>query len=112
MVSSTAFLIVHGVLEYGTLEYLFEFGLPAEETPWDKAALVLYTIAARHPFHDGNKRTAFIVAHLVLQLSGWELVVDDDEMAEFVLLVAMNRKSKMQIKKWLRDYAAPLSDIG
>ena len=104
--------LIHGILDVGTLECLFEFGIPAEKSPWDRAALVLYTIAARHPFHDGNKRTAFIAAHLVLQLSGWEVIVDEDEMAEFVLLVAMKRKSKMQIKKWLRDYAVPLSDLG
>ena len=100
------------MLDQGTLEWLFEFGLLAERTPWDKAALALYTIAALHPFNDGNKRTAFVVANLILQLAGWEVVVDDDEMAEFVLLVAMKRESKMQIKKWLRDYAVPLSDLG
>lgn len=104
--------LIHGLLDQGTLEWLFEFGLPAEETAWDKAALALYTIAALHPFNDGNKRTAFVVANLILQLVGWEVVVDNDEMAEFVLLVAMKRQSKMQIKKWLRDYAVPLSDLG
>jgi len=104
--------LIHGLLNQGTLEWLFEFGLPAEETAWDQAALALYTIAALHPFNDGNKRTAFVVANLILQLVGWEVVVDNDEMAEFVLLVAMKRQSKMQIKKWLRDHAVPISDLG
>jgi len=78
--------LIYGVLDQGTLEWLFEFGLPGEATPCDRAALALYTIAALHPFNDGNKRTAFVVA--------------------------MKRQSKMQIKKWLRDYAVPLSDLG
>jgi death-on-curing protein len=102
---------VFGVRDIGTLQYLIEFGLPKEATPWDQAALTLHTIAALHPFHDGNKRTAFIVAHLILQLSGWEVVVDNDEIAEFVLLVAVKRQSKMQIVKWMMDYAVPLSDL-
>lgn len=104
--------LIYGVLDQGTLEWLLDFGLPGEATSCDRAALAMYTIAALHPFHDGNKRTAFVVANLILQLAGWEVVVDNDEMAEFVLLVAMKRQSKMQIKKWLRDYAVPLSDLG
>ena len=102
---------IFGVRDIGTLQCLIEFGLPREETPWDQAALTLHTIAALHPFRDGNKRTAFIAAHLILQLSGWEVVVDNDEMVEFVLLVAMKLQSKMQIIKWMKDYAVPLSDF-
>ena len=39
-------------------------------------------IASRHPFIDGNKRIAFVVTELLLQLNGFELTASDDDLPE------------------------------
>src|SRR5579859_5752373 len=49
--------------------------------PFDKAAMLLRGITQGHPFHDGNKRTGFLLASYYLDLVGSplpaQLPVDD-----------------------------------
>jgi death-on-curing family protein len=44
-----------------------------------QAALTLHTIAAQHPFFDGNKRTEFATAENVLRDAGYYFHADDDK---------------------------------
>src|SRR3546814_14974788 len=55
--------------------------LAAYDNP-DPAALAAsyaFGIARNHPFVDGNKRTALVVAETFLNLNGWELNADNAE---------------------------------
>ncbi len=54
-----------GLLTQGTLELLV-YKANRENDVFKQAALTLHTIAAQHPFFDGNKRTAFAAAENVL----------------------------------------------
>ena len=40
----------------------------------------LMGIAQNHPFEQGNKRTAFTIAAMFLELNGYELVAPDTDM--------------------------------
>ena len=52
------------------------FGEDAFPTLPEKAAVLLHAIARNHPFADGNKRTAWVVARLFLALNGKKLTFD------------------------------------
>ena len=58
-------------------------------TVWDKAAVLLHGLSSTQNFHDGNKRTAWIVADLFLSINGAALRNIDEVHAEaFVLAIA------------------------
>ncbi len=71
---------------------------------FDYAALNLEAIAVGHPFVEGNKRTAFIMAMLVLSENGY-YIPDEQETVEFVRKVAMGLYSREQIADYLRNRA-------
>ena len=58
-----------GLLTQGTLELLV-YKVNREKDVFKQAALTLHTIAAQHPFFDGNKRTAFATAENILRDTG------------------------------------------
>jgi len=93
-----------GILNQGTLEYLV-YRVNREKDPIRKAALVLFYIASKHPFIDGNKRTAFVAAENVLgMLRHSGVYIDDDEngVVRFMLDVADYKVDINGIEKWLR----------
>ena len=56
--------------------------------PVDKAAAILESIISNHPFLDGNKRTAYVVARLVLRTNNLDVKATQDEKYEFVMSAA------------------------
>ncbi|TXT54070.1 MAG: Death-on-curing protein [Candidatus Thorarchaeota archaeon] len=62
-----------------SLPMMSVFGTETNPTIWSKAAALLYCILIRHPFVDGNKRTAWTAAKLFLYLNGYDLQVDVDD---------------------------------
>ncbi len=61
---------------------------PFYQTPEEKASAVLESIVVNHPFIDGNKRTGFVIAVLLLKLEGKDLHFDEQEGYDFVVTVA------------------------
>ncbi|MFD0051452.1 type II toxin-antitoxin system death-on-curing family toxin [Actinomycetes bacterium NPDC127524] len=55
-----------------------------------KAAVYLYYLASGHGFIDGNKRTAYLAVFTFLDLNGYDLIVSDDEVYRFIMLIADN----------------------
>ena len=92
-----------GTRDKATLEYLI-FELGKEEDPIKKAALVLHTIATRHPFMDGNMRTAFMAANNQISQYGYLIKTSNGEVFQFVVLVADNQKTLKDVEKWIRRY--------
>ncbi|HLL41460.1 MAG TPA: type II toxin-antitoxin system death-on-curing family toxin [Rubrobacteraceae bacterium] len=64
------------------------FGQAHFPTPFDKAAVLAESIIQRHPFVDGNKRTAMYVAAYLLETLGYELEVKQKEFEDFAVDVA------------------------
>jgi death-on-curing protein len=72
---------------------------------FSKAAALLDSLIRNHPFTDGNKRTAITAAAIFLEVNGYRLVVDPDEMVSFTLDCAQGKVSIGQITDWLRKYS-------
>ena len=67
------------------------------------AAAYAFGVARNHPFLDGNKRTAFVVMELFLNLNGWTLEADDADCISTMLALAAGELSEKALTKWLRE---------
>lgn len=75
----------------------------------DLAAPYAVGIMRNHPFIDGNKRTALVVAvGLFLPLNGYEVIADNAEMLRAMLAVAEGAMSDAELAAWIRTYRRAL----
>lgn len=81
------------------------FGDDAYPAVWDKAAALLHSLAANHPFVDGNKRSAWTAAWAFLGLNGHPLpdVYDVDVAEQLVLDAATGAVDWPKIAEGLRQ---------
>ncbi|MGB6477131.1 MAG: type II toxin-antitoxin system death-on-curing family toxin [Candidatus Sulfotelmatobacter sp.] len=70
------------------------------------AAAYGFGLSRNHPFLDGNKRTAFVVMELFLNLNGWTLDADDAVCISMMLTLAAGKLSEEMLAKWLRGHLA------
>jgi death-on-curing protein len=70
------------------------------------AAAYGFGIARNHPFFDGNKRAAFVVMELFLNLNGWTLEADDTECISTMESVAAGNLPEKNLVAWLRSHIA------
>jgi death-on-curing protein len=66
-----------------------------------KAAALLQSLCMNHPFTDGNKRTAWMMAHRFLWINGFHLKADRMEAADFMVLVDNEKLDLQAISTWL-----------
>lgn len=100
-----------GVRDDGLLESamarplnLAEYGEP------DAAALAAsyaWGIARNHPFADGNKRTAAVVAETFLVLNGFTLLASDAELVVAILALAARELAEDELTEWFREHVRP-----
>jgi death on curing protein len=74
-----------------------------------KAAALMDSLIRNYPFVDGNKRTGFAAAALLVRLNGYKLIVTNEEVIKFVVEVAQSEHSINEIADWLRIYTTPSS---
>lgn len=77
-------------------------------TAVSKAAAMLEGVIIRHPWLDGNKRTAYVLMELVLATGGLGIRAGEDEKYAMTLSVAEGRMNVEQITEWLRAHSKPL----
>jgi death on curing protein len=70
------------------------------------AASYAFGIARNHPFFDGNKRTAFVVMELFLNLNGYILEADDTDCISTMESLAAGDLSERALVTWLRSHIA------
>lgn len=70
------------------------------------AAAYAFGIARNHPFVDGNKRTAWVLARLVLRLNKTHIRFTPQEAIGTVLALAADELSEDELAGWLRDHLA------
>lgn len=70
----------------------------------DFASAYAFGLARNHPFLDGNKRTAFVVMELFLNLNGWVLKADDAECISTMESVAAGDLPEKNLADWLRSH--------
>ncbi len=78
----------------------------SEDTP-DIAALaasLAYGIAKNHPFIDGNKRTALVVARTFLLLNHCHLNAPQEEKYTTFLSLAEGNLSEEDLAEWIRQH--------
>jgi death-on-curing protein len=68
------------------------------------AAAYAFGLSRNHPFLDGNKRTAFVVMELFLNLNGWTLDADDAVCISMMVTLAAGKLSEEMLAKWLRGH--------
>ena len=70
----------------------------------EKAASLLESLLANHPFVDGNKRTGYVLMRLFLKKNGMDMIADETIKFQFVIDVASGVKRYDDILIWLEDY--------
>jgi death on curing protein len=99
-----------GLLSEGLLKSSLEMpkasfnGKDLHRTIFDKTAAYLFHIIQNHPFVDGNKRTASMIA-MVFLASNYKkgFLIFDVEYQEIILKVAQGLVTKKQIAQFFRN---------
>ena len=76
----------------------FAYGTP---NLFDLAASYAFGLVKNHPFIDGNKRTGFVTAILLLQLNGWRFTADEADAAIRTLALAAGDMTESAYAAWL-----------
>jgi death on curing protein len=74
-----------------------------EASMWDLAAALSYGIAINHPFVDGNKRTAFIVMAVFLEINQIRLIASEVDVVNIMLGIASGTTSEEMLCNWLKE---------
>lgn len=75
----------------------------------DLAAKYAHGICKNHPFVDGNKRVAYVVARTFLLLNGHDIQATDEEKVLTMLAVADSRMEEEDLAQWFRQKLVKLS---
>jgi len=70
------------------------------------AAAYGHGLASGHPFHDGNKRIAFVTMAVFLELNGVELKADEAEVVTVMLALAAGELDQEELAAWVRTRSA------
>ncbi|MFC3711843.1 type II toxin-antitoxin system death-on-curing family toxin [Sphingoaurantiacus capsulatus] len=92
----------HGALE-SALARPVNLAAYGEPDLAELAATYAFGIARNHPFVDGNKRTAWIVARLFVRLNGGQLSYDREDAYRTVIALAAGQLSEAVLADWLRQ---------
>lgn len=101
----------HGVRDESRLLSVVEspfqhvFGKELYESLFDKAAVYMKSIITDHPFADGNKRTATMLATIFLHKNGFELNLKPIDLADFAVKIAVDHLSVNEIADWLQKHS-------
>lgn len=72
------------------------------ENPVEKAAYYLHRISTRHPYVEGNKRTAYLTALLIVNEElGAKLIEDQVGNDQFIRKVASGEVPLEEVAEWL-----------
>ncbi|MDP2386190.1 MAG: type II toxin-antitoxin system death-on-curing family toxin [Bacteroidota bacterium] len=83
-------------------------GIDLYSGPIEKAAAILESILINHPFIDGNKRTGYTLARLILLSERYDIKASQDEKYDFVIQVTTGKSSIEEITNWLKIHTFKL----
>ena len=70
---------------------------------WSKAAALTHSLVTNHGFADGNKRTALLAVHLLVERSRWTFVPGTaNDIDEMLVSVAKRDLTFDEIESWYR----------
>jgi len=76
-------------------------GIPLEEAIIKKAAYLLFSITSTQPFHEGNKRTAYVTAKAFLKFNGFEMEAPKAELFDILEGIIFTRVTLNRVEEWL-----------
>jgi death-on-curing protein len=74
-----------------------------EVEPAKLAAAYAFGVARNHPFIDGNKRTAWVLARLFLAVNGHKLTFSADGAIRMMLALAAGELDEATVAGWFRN---------
>ncbi|NWF96915.1 MAG: type II toxin-antitoxin system death-on-curing family toxin [Candidatus Thorarchaeota archaeon] len=77
------------------------FGRETSSSLWLKAATLLHAIVTRHPFVDGNKRTAWTAAKVFLLVNGFRLSAQAEDAERVVLRTVKGEIGVKELARWI-----------
>ncbi len=77
-----------------------------EDDPSSLAAAYAYGVARNHPFVDGNKRTAWVLARLFLAINGHRLQFSAVDAIQMMLALAAGELEEDVVADWFRKHLA------
>ena len=94
------------ILFLATLELMFEYMIKESNTVFQNATIIVYTIVARHPFFNGNKRTGYEAMNLVIEDGGYKLTSTKEETIDFIVRIATteNGMKPSEIEEWIINH--------
>jgi death-on-curing protein len=72
------------------------------------AAAYAFGLSKDHPFHDGNKRTALVVAETFLELNAYELNADDQDCYRIIMDVAAGELGEEPLFEWFDNHTVKM----
>jgi death on curing protein len=81
------------------------FGREHFPSPFEKAAALMESIIRRHPFVDGNKRTATASASYLLSTFDLEVEAEQQELEDFAVSVAVGEMKTKYIAHWFENHS-------
>lgn len=79
------------------------FGKDLYPDVFSKATVLLINLIKKHPFHNANKRTAFLAAYIFLKLNGYSLKMENQEVVGFVVKIATYQGEFDKLKEATTD---------
>jgi death-on-curing protein len=74
----------------------------------DLAASYADGISRNHPFVDGNKRTAWLLAAIFLDLNGYDIETEMADALQAMLSLAAGTLAETEFAAWLRERLRPM----
>ena len=94
------------ILSLATLELMFEYMIKESNTVFQNATIIVYTIVARHPFFNGNKRTGYEAMSFVIEDGGYKLTSTKEDTIDFIVRIATteNGMKPSEIEEWIINH--------
>lgn len=97
----------HALLQSALARPKHIFACAESPTLHEMAAAYIAGLVQNHPFVDGNKRTAFLVGILFLELNGYRFTASEEAAAQAVIDVAAGRLDEASLTDFLTDNSTP-----
>ena len=82
------------------------FGQDHFSTPFEKAAALAESLIRRHPFIDGNKRTAMYSAAYLLETLGYRLETAQQDLEDFAVSIALGDMDTTDMARWFEHHSS------
>ncbi|GAA0382066.1 type II toxin-antitoxin system death-on-curing family toxin [Bacillus horti] len=86
------------------------FGEDAYHSIYEKAAALFQSLAMNHPFHNANKRTAFMSLNIFLKKNRFDFVMDTKQAEDFTVDLVNKKYSFEEIASIIEQHAVHRND--